>query len=178
MRTRRRFETDPGVDRTSGQDRRHRRRHQEDRERGAVFAEFTLVLPFFMFLIFLLINFGVMFSFRQEISQAAGEGARAAAVQPVGTSDSVRVGKAYAAITAAMQAQGGMQCVGGSLTKGGTTVGSCSADVAACPEDASLKCVTVTVVHQYRAHPVVQVPSFFGFTNPETLRYSATARVS
>ena len=156
----------------------HTQKHRSDQERGAVFAEFALVLPFFMFLIFLLINFGLMFSFRQEISQAAGEGARAAAVQPVGTSDATRLTRAYAAVSSAMQAQGGMTCSGGALTKGGTPVGSCTASIATCPEDASVRCVTVTVTHNYRTHPVAPVPSFFGFTNPETLRYSATARVS
>ena len=48
-------------------------------ERGAVFAEFVIVLPFFLLLIFGMISYGTMFSFRQTLSQAATEGARAAA---------------------------------------------------------------------------------------------------
>ena len=44
-------------------------------ERGAVAVEFALVLPLVLVLLFGIIGYGFMLSFRQGISQAAAEGA-------------------------------------------------------------------------------------------------------
>lgn len=56
------------------------RRHGDGRERGAAAVEFALILPVLLLIVFGIINFGFMLSARQAVSQAAAEGARAAAV--------------------------------------------------------------------------------------------------
>ena len=50
-------------------------------DRGAAAVEFALVLVPLMLIVFGIISYGFMLSFRQTLSQAATEGARAAAVQ-------------------------------------------------------------------------------------------------
>ena len=57
-----------------------RRTGREDR--GAAAIEFALILPILVVLVFGIIAFGYMLSFRQAMSQAAAEGGRAAAVRP------------------------------------------------------------------------------------------------
>ena len=59
---------------------RHGRNRRRRSESGAAAVEFALVLPLLMLLLFGIISYGVMLSFRQSLSQAAAEGARAAAV--------------------------------------------------------------------------------------------------
>src|SRR5688572_27294478 len=88
------------------------------RERGAVTVEFVLVLPFFLFLIFEIINYGMMLSFRQTMSQAAAEGARAAAVAPPHLDGASRIPIAKAAVGEAFEGQIGtaLSCSSGGLT--------------------------------------------------------------
>ena len=55
-------------------------RRRAPSERGAAAVEFALVVPLLLLLIFGIISYGMMLSFRQGLTQAASEGARAAAV--------------------------------------------------------------------------------------------------
>src|SRR5439155_21275547 len=48
------------------------------RERGASAIEFALVFPFFFGLIYILINYGLLFSLQHSITEAAKEAARSA----------------------------------------------------------------------------------------------------
>jgi Flp pilus assembly protein TadG len=61
-----------------------RRRTAGDSERGAAAVEFALVVPVLLVLLFGIINFGQYLSVRQTATQAAAEGARAAAVTVAG----------------------------------------------------------------------------------------------
>jgi Flp pilus assembly protein TadG len=58
------------------------------RDRGAAMVEFALILPIFVALVFGIISYGYMLSYRQAVSQAASEGARAAAIVPSGMTPS------------------------------------------------------------------------------------------
>ena len=58
-------------------------RRARERERGAAAVEFALVVPLLLVLVFGIISYGYMLSFRQSISQAAAEGARACGRRPV-----------------------------------------------------------------------------------------------
>jgi Flp pilus assembly protein TadG len=162
-----------------------RRRHGRHgrSERGAAAVEFALIVPVLLVLTFGIISYGFMLTVRQSVSQAADEGARAAAVTVV---DANRVSEGEKAIKDALSANG-VDCVGGVLKKGTTVVGTCVVGPkTACSTgtgtttgttSGSSKCVTVTIVYNYRANP--SVPTIgFGFALPETLTYSATARVS
>lgn len=154
-----------------------RKRRNCRSDRGAAMVEFALVLPIFLALVFGVISYGYMLSFRQAVSQAAAEGARAAAVTPPGVTDAVRTTKATAAINNALGGYG-ITCVSGQLRKGSTPVGTCAVPpAAACPNDATRRCASVTVTHQYRANPLI--PSFpgLGISLPERLTYTSVVEV-
>jgi Flp pilus assembly protein TadG len=144
---------------------------------GASAVEFALVLPLLVLLLFGIISYGVMLSFRQSLSQAAAEGARAAAVTFVTTNKQT---EAIGAVNEALDSFG-VTCSAGNLMKSGSRVGACTVSLpGACTPAAAtgVKCVTVTLAFDYRDHPVV--PSFpgVGYVIPKTLTYSAQARVS
>ena len=152
----------------------HPRRRAEN---GAAAVEFALVLPLLVLLLFGIISYGVMLSFRQSLSQAAAEGARAAAVTML---EADKQDEAIGAVDQALDSFG-LTCAAPKLQKGGTDVGTCtvSAPGACTPAAAAgVECVTVELVFNYRDHPVV--PSFpgVGYVMPEQLSYSAQARVS
>lgn len=152
------------------------------RERGAAAVEFALLAPILIMLIFAIISYGYMLSFRQALSQAAAEGARAAAVQPVGVTDLLRTDAAVKAVSDAVRSYG-VRCEGGQIYRGATSaandVGDCSiTPPAACSTSvANATCVKVTLTYNYRAHPLL--PSIgLGFTLPERLTYTSEVRVS
>lgn len=146
------------------------------RDDGAAAVEFALVVPLLVLLLFGIISYGVMLSFRQSMSQAAAEGARAAAVAFVATNAQ---SDGYSAVDEALNSFG-VTCVSGNLLKGGSDVGDCTvtAPGACVPAAVSAQCVTVTLTYDYRDNPLV--PSFpgVGYTVPSQLSYSAQARVS
>jgi Flp pilus assembly protein TadG len=158
-------------------------RTPRDRDhRGAAGVEFALVAPLLMVLVFGVISYGYMLSFRQALSQGAAEGARAAAVSPYpGATE-----KEQSALDAINDALGvnayGITCTGtaaGSpLKKGTTTVGTCSVVTASCESDPTKDCVTVSLDYLYKDHPLL--PNFpgVGLLLPNHLTYDATARVS
>lgn len=144
------------------------------RERGAAAVELALVLPILLLLVFGIIAYGYMLSFRQGISQAAAEGARAAAVAQ---SDADRLTQARSAVNAAL-APNSVSCSGSSLVRSGSTVGTCTIAVATCTGEAStIRCVTVTLDYDYKNYPLLSVPGV-GVAMPDRLKYSAVARVS
>ncbi|WP_082612542.1 MULTISPECIES: TadE/TadG family type IV pilus assembly protein [unclassified Nocardioides] len=152
---------------------RERRAHDEG-QRGAAAVEFALILPILMILIFGIISYGMMLSFRQAISQAAAEGARAAAVAQ---RDADQVPNARAAVNEALEGYG-VTCSGSSLTRDGVTVGSCAVTIATCDgEPATVKCASVRITYDYADHPLLGVP-MMGMVLPDELEYTAVARVS
>ena len=154
------------------------RRDRADDARGAVTIEFVLVLPFFLFLIFLLIGMATMFSFRQALSQAATEGARAAAVQPLDATDAARTSDALAAINGTLGAQADVTCSAGVLKRRGATAGTCSVSAPA-PCDGDKKCVTVRLSYGYRDHQLAgSMPFVPDVLFPSSLTYVSSARVA
>jgi Flp pilus assembly protein TadG len=141
-----------------------------------------LVAPLLLLLVFGVISYGYMLSFRQALSQGASEGARAAAVSPYPDP----ADKAQSALDAINDALGvdayGVSCSGvaanSSLMKDGVAVGTCSVTTAACESDLTKDCVTVRLDYHYKDHSLL--PSFpgVGLVLPGHLQYDATARVS
>ena len=133
-------------------------------DRGAAALEFALILPILMLLVFGIISFGMMLTFRQTLSQAATEGARAAAVEP---DAGAQEDEALAAVNDAMDAvdktcgSGGLTCV--------------VSDPVAC---GSGKCITVTVSYAYRDNPMIPSAPLVNELIPEELEYAATVRIS
>lgn len=144
-------------------------------QRGAAAVEFALIMPLLLILVFGIISYGYMLSFRQAISQGAAEGARAAAVAQNPANQST---DAVAALNEALDSYG-VACAGpsGPLTRNGSTVGTCGVVVAPCENDASVDCAKVSVNYDYDAHPLLPVP-LVGLALPDNLTYSAVARVS
>jgi Flp pilus assembly protein TadG len=148
------------------------------RESGAAAVEFALIAPLFIALIFGIVSYGYMLSFRQGISQAAAEGARVFAVAPSGsptvTSDAI------AAINRSLSSYGITCTASGTLTRSGQSVGTCTVPTAAsaCANNAAARCVKVEIRYSYRDHPLV--PSFpgLGLTLPQTLAYDTTVQVN
>lgn len=141
-------------------------------ESGAVFVEFVVVLPFLLFVIFAMVSYGAMFSFRQTLSQAATEGARAAAVAPANLSFADRRARAIAAVNQAFDGEpaGNLVCGSGGLT--------CTIPAVPTSCGVATECISVTVSYAYAAHPRVPVPQFFSFALPSKLDYTASARIS
>jgi Flp pilus assembly protein TadG len=161
-----------------GQGRATRRRDQ----RGAAAVEFALVAPLLLLLVFGVISYGYMLSFRQALSQGAAEGARAAAVSAYPAAADKETA-ALNAINDALSVNAyGVTCsavaAGSPLKKDGVTVGTCSVTTAACESDPTKDCVTVQLDYLYKDHPLL--PNFpgVGLVLPSHLSYDARARVS
>lgn len=140
-------------------------------EHGAAFVEFILVVPFLMMFLYMIIAYGVMFSFRQTMSQAAVEGARSAAVAPANLTYTQRRDRALVAINQAFQGQ-----IGGPLTCGDGRL-TCTIPTVPVTCGDSTQCISVTLQYPYRTNPLVAVPQFFGVMLPATLQYTASARI-
>lgn len=132
-------------------------------ESGAAALEFALVLPILLLILFGIISYGYIFSVRQALTQAAAEGARAAAVASTGQTT-----KATSAVNSALSSMG-LTCGTGGLT--------CTPSVAACANDSSLQCATVTVSFAYEANTPMPdlLPSA---VIPDTLSFTSVARVN
>ncbi|NYD58339.1 Flp pilus assembly protein TadG [Nocardioides marinisabuli] len=130
-------------------------RRAPERERGAAAVEFALVVPLLLVLVFGIISYGYMLSFRQSISQAAAEGARAAALAPPTVSDRAPI--AFAAIQSVL----GVPCNSGYL--------SCVA-----APDSACGCIDVTVSWDYAGDPS-KPKLVYDFALPATLSYTASS---
>lgn len=140
-------------------------------ERGAAAVEFALVIIPLLWLVFGVIDFGFMLSFRQQVSQAADEGARAAAVQIDATKQTSDATAAVNSAMSALKVNGtAVQCGDGRLV--------CTVTKAACANDASHQCITVKLTYGYKAHPVVPTMPLISAVMPTNLTYTAVARVN
>lgn len=128
-------------------------------ERGAAAVEFALVMPLLMVLLFGIIGYGYMLSFRQSISQAAAEGVRAAAVAPVSAD---REAVAFAAVRSVL----GVTCNHDHLTCATSVPASCAT------------CMTLTVTYDYAADPSKLHLPGADVVTPDTLTYASTVEIS
>lgn len=153
-----------------------RRRRRE--ERGAAALEFALVLPILVMLVFGVIAFGYMLSFRQAMSQAAAEGGRAAAVRPAGTADGDRLTAARAAINDALDSYNVECTTGGGLIHAGGADGTCTIVIAACSTGpAGAECARVTLDYPYSDNSLIPGLGINAIL-PDNLVYTAEVRVS
>ncbi|MGZ4474778.1 MAG: TadE/TadG family type IV pilus assembly protein [Nocardioides sp.] len=147
-------------------------------ERGAAAVEFALILFPLLLLVFGIIAYAYMFSFRQALSQAASEGARAA----VGASTATQSTAAAKAAVAGALSTYNMTCGTNNLSCAisspfsGTLAGSPTAPAPTCPTTHT--CVQVYVTYPYRAHSLLPTIPGFGFTLPSSLSFSSVVQVS
>lgn len=140
-------------------------------DRGAAALEFALLVPLLVFLVVVIVNWGVSLGFRQSVSAAASQGARAYVTTVL---PAQRSAAAYAGVSAAL-GQHGLDCTAGVLKRKTTTVGRCDLSVASC-DSGSAQCVWVTVSYDLARHPLIAVPGV-GVALPATLSYTASARL-
>lgn len=152
---------------------------------GAALVEFAFVSIPLLLIVFGIIQFGLILSFKQDMTRAAAEGARAGAVAlPTGTQT-----PAAAAQAAADQAvkEAVTQFGGGFATDNPSEPGrGCQRDgmdckapvVAPCTAEPSLLCVTVELEYDYDDHPLYgRVPLIQVFL-PDTVSATSVARIN
>lgn len=137
-----------------------------ERERGAAAVEFALVVPLLLVLVFGIISYGYMLSFRQAISQGAAEGARSGAVWASAYDASQDVERRAAATASVDEA---LQSYGVSCSSGAT----CAVTIVPC---GTARCVEVAVTYPYGSKPLT--PKIPLVPLPSTLTFTSTARVS
>ena len=130
-------------------------------ESGAAILEFSLVVILFVSFLYALVAFGVILAKKQEITNAAADGARAA----VGSTTPVQTAKDR--IHEALGPEG-RYTIGPDST--GPRVGPCVGG--------SGNCITVTIDWDYAANPVVPNPPLFGKVTPDTLSAKAVVQYS
>lgn len=137
-------------------------------------VEFAFVGVVFIILVTGLITFGLLLSFKQNLTQAAAEGARAGAVAQSGNAVS-------AADTATNNAVDsfGQQCDSGALSCDPVPhdcdqePDSGISDTAGVPQ-----CITVEVSYDYSANPLFPVFPILGNAYPDTISASSTAEMN
>ena len=135
-----------------------RRRTAGESERGAAAVEFALVVPILLVLLFGIVNFGQYLSVRQTATQAAAEGARAAAVTVAGGNPTTN----------------GVAAMNNALSGTGSTCGhgaTCTISIVAC---GTVQCAHATVTINFD-------PLIGGFPDvvlPGTVSYTAVAEVN
>jgi Flp pilus assembly protein TadG len=152
-------------------------------EHGAAALEFALVVLPLLYLVFGIIMFGIMLGFRQGVSQAAAEGARAGAVTPGGVANPDLLIRAQQAINDSLGTYS-VKCaattgVAGSLTHNGSSAGTCKVELSTTCSGSTTgaTCVKVTLDYLYRASPLI--PNLgLGIVMPDHLRYVSEVQVS
>jgi Flp pilus assembly protein TadG len=142
---------------------------------GAALVEFAFVSVLLLTVVFAIINLGLILSFKQDVTRAAAEGARAAAVA-FPASDAVA--DATAATEEAVQSFN-KSCTGAGMTCT-VTQHDCGDPV---PDTNGLEagepdCVQVELVYDYEGHPLlVPVPLISAFL-PDEIRATSDARLN
>jgi len=136
-------------------------------ERGAALLEMAIVVGLLALFVFGIITYGVTMSYKQNLTQAANEAARAAAVAPTGSA----VTRARAAADRAISGQG-TPC--NDSTKGL----SCSFVINPCSGDSTRSCMTVTLTYDLRGHPRVSSIPAITQTLPDTMTSTAVVEVN
>ncbi len=135
-------------------------------------VEFAFVLVPLCLLLFGIISFGVMLSFRQTMTQAAAEGARAAAAAP----RDLAVDRATSATADAVTAFS-RQCNAGNGLTCTFTISDCGSAVAANSPTVP-DCMTVELRYDYAGHPLLPKVPLLGRALPSELVTRSVVRVN
>jgi Flp pilus assembly protein TadG len=143
---------------------------------GTAILEFTLVAILLFMIIFGIINFGLILSFKQDMTRAAAEGARAGAVA---FPSSTALADATAATDEAVKAFSDRFKTNGCATDGMTctkTVHDCGTTTSG---NASIPdCVTVELVYDYKTHPILAPVPLISAFMPSEIRAKSDARIN
>jgi len=166
-----RREVTTGMKQDRSHDRATKSRARAIGDAGAAMVEFALVLLILALFIFGIISFGYLFSFRQNMTQAAAEGARAAAVAAGGSEST----DANTAVQNAIKQSFGKDCGSGGLTCAVTGPSN-----ALCVNDTNTahQCVKVTLSYDYKNNPLLPDAPVISQFMPSTISVYSVARVS
>lgn len=135
-------------------------------ESGAVLVEFAFVIVLLAILLFGIITFGLILSFKQGMTQAANDGARAAAVASAGT----------AAVDAQTAAARSVEAFGEECGVGGLT---CTFAQQPCAPPAVLpECLEVTLVYDYDNFPLLPKLPLLSLALPSSLTSASSVEVN
>ncbi len=163
------------AERTHDQRRRARGRTlaRARREGGAAMVEFAFVGVLLVLLLTGLISFGLILSFKQNLTQAAAEGARAGA-----TALSADVLTEAESATAQAVASFDQTCNVDGLTCT-WQVGDCGEPLPDAVDDPAVDdCITVEVTYDYDAFPLLPEFPILAAMYPDTLSASSTAETN
>jgi hypothetical protein len=166
---------DQETDMGQGAERSGRARARGDQ--GAALVEFAFVMTLLFILIFGIVSFGLILSFKQDMTRAAAEGARAGAVAFPATNAEA---DAEAALDEAIQDFGGPNWNGTGCEVGPRAGLSCSATVGPC--DAAVptgeQCVFVDMSYDYDSFPLFGNVPLISELMPNTIDASSVARTN
>lgn len=133
-------------------------------EGGVASLEFAVVSVLLLTIVFGIITFGFIFALDANLSHAASEGARAS-IQKSNTSTTDAQIEDFARDTT-------RQRMAFKLARDHADV---TADVAACVNDTTVDCVTVSVTFDYATYPLV--PKLLNIGIPDTLTATAVVQL-
>lgn len=158
-----------------------RLRPQTRRDDGAAMVEFAFVGVLLVFFVMGIIHFGLLLSFKQDMTRAAAEGARAGAVAATPTD-------AYAdALQATDEAASGFDrdCTTVDGLTCNVNLHDCSIPVpsgtTSTPPTSSTStddCVTVELVYDYDGYPLLPKIPLIAAMLPDTIRDTSVARLN
>jgi Flp pilus assembly protein TadG len=146
-------------------------------DEGAALVEFALVMVLLFSMIFGIIHYGLILSFKQDMTRAAAEGARAGAVAfPAANAQA----DANAAVDEAVREFGGTNWETNGCSRTGMT---CTVlppvDCDPVNDPGGAQCITVTVSYDYENFPLFgEMPLIGGLTEPDTITAESVARTN
>jgi Flp pilus assembly protein TadG len=136
-------------------------------ERGAALVELSISIVLLLTLLFGIISYGYALSFKQGLTQAAAEGARAAAVATAGQAATAAAAAVVPALGAFNKscASTGMTCTYSVLaTDTGCTAGT--------------SCMRVQVSYDYNHYPLIPKFPGLGLLLPDTIKSTSITQVN
>lgn len=144
----------------------HRRRHDQ---RGAALVEFAIASSVLLVLLFGIITYGYVLSFKQGLTQAAAEGARKAAVSTSAT----------AAANAAPAVQKAVNAFNKNCDPNDSDGLTCTYSMLAADTGCALNaCMRVRVSYDYKNHPLMPKFPGLGLLLPDTIQSTSVTQVS
>jgi hypothetical protein len=139
-------------------------------ERGTALVEFSIAIVLLLTLLFGIISYGYVLSFKQGLTQAAAEGARAGAVGT--TTDAVNaVNRSVSAFNKTCNT-GGLTCQG---TGAGDWTSTGGPHTYAC---GTHMCMKITLSYDWKNYPLLPKFPGLGLLLPDTLTTTRIAEVS
>jgi Flp pilus assembly protein TadG len=144
-------------------------------DEGAALVEFAFVAVLLLSVVFGIIHYGLILSFKQDMTRAAAEGARAGAVAfPAANAQA----DADAAVEEAVREFGGSNWSSNGCSRQGM---SCTVTVDPCDPSNPTgdQCVKVELVYDYDTYPLFGViPIIGGLTQPDEVKATSVARTN